>query len=143
MKTYLLPLKVEVRGKEKLEIRFMQYFSKRKPKSIWSKVNKEKVKRLIESKLMKNAGYKSIEVAKQNGSWSILDNVESMVIPVDLESEFKKHPNALDYFLSLSRSDKRNILQWLVLAKRNETRLKRIKEIAEFAGQGQKPKQFR
>ena len=83
------------------------------------------------------------EVAKQNGSWSILDTAESMVIPVDLESEFKKHPNALDYFLSLSRSDKRNILQWLVLAKRNETRLKRIKEIAEFAGQGQKPKQFR
>ena len=66
-----------------------QFFSKRKPNSTWSKINKEKVSELIESGLMTDAGYKSIETAKQNGSWAILDEVEALIIPEDLESEFK------------------------------------------------------
>ncbi|NJK93920.1 MAG: hypothetical protein HC905_02430 [Bacteroidales bacterium] len=123
--------------------KFMQFFSKRKPKSVWSKVNKENIQRLIDCGLMTVEGFKSIEIAKQNGSWTILDTAESLIIPNDLESELKKNTNALEYFHSLSRSDKRNILQWLVLAKRNETRLKRIEEIVYFAGLAQKPKQFR
>ncbi len=123
--------------------RFMQFFSKRKPKSVWSKINKEKVGRLIAEGLMTDAGFESIAIAKQNGFWSILDTAESLEIPHDLEAEFQKYPDSKDYFLNLSRSDKRNILQWLVLAKRIETRQKRIKEIVELAGQRQKPKQFR
>ena len=66
-----------------------------------------------------------------------------MIIPSDLDDEFKKRPEAKSYFLSLSRSDKRNILQWLTLAKREETRQKRISEIVELAEQNLKPKQFR
>jgi uncharacterized protein YdeI (YjbR/CyaY-like superfamily) len=58
-----------------------QFFSKRKPNSTWSKINKEKVSELIESGLMTDAGYKSIETAKQNGSWAILDEVEALIIP--------------------------------------------------------------
>lgn len=123
--------------------RFMQFFSKRKAKSVWSKINKEKVERLISEGLMTDAGFESIAIAKQNGFWSILDAAESLEIPHDLEAEFQKNPDSKDYFLSLSRSDKRNILQWLVLAKRIETRQKRITEIVELAGQRQKPKQFR
>lgn len=123
--------------------RFMQFFCKRKAKSVWSKINKGKVERLIAEGLMTEAGFVSIEIAKQNGSWSILDQAEALEIPDDLELEFQKNPDSKDYFLSLSRSDKRNILQWLVLAKRTETRQKRIKEIVELAGQRLKPKQFR
>jgi len=134
---------IDSKAKSLDEEKFMQFFSKRKPKSVWSKINKEKVQRLIECGLMTDAGFESIEVAKQNGSWSILDSAESLVIPSDLEAEFQNNPNSIDYFLSLSRSDKRNILQWLVLAKRSETRQKRIVEIVELARQGQKPKQFR
>jgi uncharacterized protein YdeI (YjbR/CyaY-like superfamily) len=59
-----------------------------------------------------------------------------------MEQEFEKNPNAKTYFLSLSRSDKRNILQWLILAKREETRNKRISEIIELANKNEKPKQF-
>ena len=121
--------------------RFMQFF--RKAKSVWSKINKEKVERLISEGLMTDAGFESIAIAKQNGSWSILDTAESLEVPHDLEAEFQKNPGSKDYFLSLSRSDKRNILQWLVLAKRIETRQKRITEIVELAGQRKKPKQFR
>ncbi|NBX79226.1 MAG: hypothetical protein EBQ94_02430, partial [Flavobacteriales bacterium] len=97
---------------------FMQFFSKRKEKSVWSKVNKEKIERLTKEGLMADAGFKIIEIAKKNGDWTILDEAEALIIPTDLEEEFQKKPSAKDYFLGLSRSDKRNILQWLVLAKR-------------------------
>lgn len=119
-----------------------QFFSKRKPQSTWSKINKEKVQRLIDGQLMTDAGYKSIEIAKQNGSWIILDDVEALIIPGDLENAFGKHPGSKDYFLSLSKTIKKMLLQWIVLAKRPETRQKRINEIAVLAEQKKKPKSF-
>ena len=121
---------------------FMQFFSRRKEKSVWSKVNKEKIERLTKEGLMSKAGFEIIDKAKQNGSWTILDDAEALIIPDDLENAFQERDNAKNYFLSLSRSDKRNILQWLVLAKRQETRKKRITEIVELASINQKPKQF-
>ena len=119
-----------------------QFFSKRKPNSTWSKINKEKVQKLIENGQMMPAGYKSIETAKQNGSWTILDEVEELIIPGDLEKAFQKHKGSKDYFLSLSKSVRKMMLQWLVLARRPETRQKRMEEIAMLAAQRQKPKQF-
>lgn len=121
---------------------FIQFFSKRKPNGTWSKVNKEKIKQLIDEGLMTNAGLESIERAKQNGSWTILDEVEELIIPKDLEKEFETQPGSKDFFLSLSKSVKKAILQWIVLAKQQETRQKRIAEIAELAVQKRKPKQF-
>lgn len=120
----------------------MRFFCKRKPNSVWSKVNKEKVQRLTEEGLITEAGYKSIEIAKENGSWIILDDVEELNIPKDLETAFKTKKGSKDFFLSLSKSVRKAILQWLVLAKRPETRQKRINEIAELAAQKLKPKQF-
>jgi len=125
------------------EEKYMQFFTKRKPKSIWSKINKEKIERLTKEGLMTQAGFEIIEIAKQNGSWNILDESEALIVPEDLKKGFQKSTAAMDYFSSLSRSDKRNILQWLVLAKRQETREKRITEIIELAEQKLKPKQFR
>lgn len=120
-----------------------QYFSQRKPKGTWSKVNKDKVEKLIEKGLMTEAGFASIAAAKQNGSWTILDEVEALIIPPDLEVAFGKHSGSKDYFLSLSKSAKKLLLSWIVLAKRQETRQKRIDEIAESAGQNLKPKHLR
>lgn len=117
-----------------------QYFSKRKAQSTWSKINKEKVELLIKKGLMTASGYKSIETAQQNGSWTILDEVEQLLIPEDLEAEFETKPNSKDFFLSLSKSVKKAILQWIVLAKQPETRQKRITEIATLAAQKLKPK---
>lgn len=119
-----------------------QFFSKRKAKSTWSKINKQKIEQLIDKGLMTEAGYISIEIAKQNGSWTILDAVEELIIPKDLETALKVKSDAMDYFLSLSKSVKKAMLQWLVLAKRDETRQKRIAEIVELAVKKQKPKQF-
>ena len=134
---------IDSKAKPLDEEKIMQFFSRRKAKSVWSRINKEKTERLIHEGLMTTAGYHIIEIAKQNGSWTILDEAEALTIPGDLDEAFQNRPNAKNYFSSLSRSDKRNILQWLVLAKRQETRQKRISEIIELACQNQKPKQFR
>jgi uncharacterized protein YdeI (YjbR/CyaY-like superfamily) len=125
------------------EEKYMQFFCRRKLNSTWSKVNKVKIQRLTEEGLMTQAGFNSIETAKLNGSWTILDEVEELIIPEDLEMEFQNRPGSKIYFLSLSISDRRNILQWLVLAKRQQTRLKRIQEIGELAVQKLKPSQLR
>jgi len=119
-----------------------QFFSKRKAQSTWSKINKDKVDRLIAEGLMTKAGLESIELAKQNGSWNILDTVDALIIPEDLEKALAKYPEAMDFFLGLSKSIKKMMLYWLVSAKRPETRQKRIEEIAEAAAQKTKPKQF-
>jgi uncharacterized protein YdeI (YjbR/CyaY-like superfamily) len=121
---------------------YMQYFCKRKPNSTWSRVNKLKIERQLAEGLMAEAGLQCIEVAKQNGSWIILDDVENLVIPQVLETAFAKYKNAKINFEAFSKSDKRNMLQWIKLAKREETIAKRAEEIAELAEQGCKPKQF-
>lgn len=119
-----------------------QFFSKRKAKSTWSKINKDKVEKLIEEGKMAKAGFDSIDIARQNGSWTLLDEVEQLIIPNDLEKEFKKWKGAKEYFMQLSKSTRKAILQWIVLAKQAETRQRRIAEIAELAAQAKKPKQF-
>lgn len=119
-----------------------QFFSKRKAKSTWSKINKDKVEKLIEAGLMAEAGLKAIEIAKKNGSWNMLDEVEEMIVPADLENAFEKHIGSKEFFLNLSKSIRKAMLQWLVLAKLPETRQKRIDEIAELAAKKMKPKQF-
>ncbi len=121
---------------------FMQFFSKRKAKSVWSKINKDKIERLTEEGLMTQAGLAVIEAAKADGSWTTLDEAEKLVIPADLTAAFQTRPGSEDFFLSLSKSSRKAILQWLLLAKQQETRQRRINEIAELAGQGLKPKQF-
>lgn len=121
---------------------FMQLFSKRKPNSTWSKINKEKIARLIENNLMKEAGYETIRRAQENGSWNILDSVEELIIPDDLEEAFKINIGSKDYFLSLSKSMKKMMLHWIVFAKRPETRKKRIDEIVTHAARKEKPKRF-
>ncbi|MGZ5286344.1 MAG: YdeI/OmpD-associated family protein [Flavisolibacter sp.] len=122
--------------------RYIQYFCKRKPTSVWSKINKAKVSKLIEEGRMTPAGIESIEIARQNGSWDILNEVDTLTIPRDLEQAFRIHQGSKKYFMGLSPSTRKAILQWLVLAKRPETRQKRIDEIALLAGKKQKPKQF-
>jgi uncharacterized protein YdeI (YjbR/CyaY-like superfamily) len=124
------------------EERYMQYFSRRKPNSTWSKINKEKVAKLIQNNLMTKAGFDSIETAKKNGSWKILDDVEKLIIPNDLKKELESKPNSKEYFLSLSKSKRKQILAWIVLAKRTKTRENRIKEVVESASKNLKPKRF-
>jgi uncharacterized protein YdeI (YjbR/CyaY-like superfamily) len=111
--------------------KFMQRFSMRKPNSTWSKINKQKIKRLIKEGLMTEAGMQVIKAAKKNGSWSILDEVEEHIIPKDLDDAFRKKAGSKNHFLSLSKSKRRVMLLSLALTKRPETRAARIARIAE------------
>ncbi|GAA0729307.1 YdeI/OmpD-associated family protein [Aquimarina litoralis] len=106
-----------------------QYFCPRKPKSVWSKVNKTYIIDLIKENLMHESGLKSIKIAKENGSWIALDNVENGIIPQDLQTAFDQSPVAFNNYQGFSKSYRKNYLYWLYQAKRPETRDKRIKEI--------------
>ncbi len=119
---------------------FIQFFTRRKPKGTWSKVNKEKVEKLSAAGLMTEAGWEVIEKAKQNGSWTILDSIEALELPKDFEKALREKAEAYAYYIGLSKSLKKMILYWIVSAKRPETREKRISEIVEQVAKKQKPK---
>jgi uncharacterized protein YdeI (YjbR/CyaY-like superfamily) len=112
---------------------YYQFFAKRNPKSNWSKVNKEKVSRLIEQGLMKPAGLEMIKLAKSNGTWDALNSVDDIIVPEDLQALLYKNKTALKNWVSFSRSSRRGILEWILNAKRIETRQKRISETVKLA----------
>lgn len=120
--------------------RYMQFFSKRKPRGGWSKINKEKIQKLTEEGRMCQAGLDAIAAAKQNGSWTLLDEIEELIVPGDLAHALAQNETALSFFQKLSKSDKRHLLYWVSSAKRDDTRRKRIDEIVEFTGRNLKPK---
>lgn len=123
--------------------KFKQYFSKRKPNGTWSKINKEKVELLVADGRMTEAGLELIRIAKENGSWNILDDVEALIVPEDLKTAFEGNNKAKEFYEDLSKSIKKQILSWLVFAKREETRKKRIDEIIDATSKGIVPNGFR
>lgn len=125
------------------EITSHQYFTKRKPGSTWSKINKDKVEVLIEKGLMTPAGHACIKISQENGMWNSLDEIELLMVPQDLEDALNGYEGAAEYFLNLSKSVKKMMLHWITFSKLPETRQKRIDEIAAMAGKGQRLDRFR
>lgn len=120
-----------------------QYFCPRKPKSVWSKVNKDHLKELKTAGLIHESGLKSIKIAKENGSWTALDDVENGIIPDDLQLAFDKHQNAFKNYQSFTKGQRKSYLYWLNQAKRTETRQKRIAEIVSLCKKGIKSRNTR
>jgi uncharacterized protein YdeI (YjbR/CyaY-like superfamily) len=112
---------------------YYQFFAKRNPKSNWSKINKEKVNMLIEKDLMKPTGLEMIKLAKSNGTWDALNSVDEIIIPEDLRALFNKNKMAFKNWESFPRSSRRGILEWILNAKRADTRHKRISETVKLA----------
>ncbi len=121
------------------EERYMQIFTPRKPKSVWSKLNKQYIEELIEQGLMATAGLEKIEAAKQDGSWNTLDAIEALIIPLDLQQALEANKAAKEYFEAFNNSSKKNILFWIDSAKRPETRLKRIEQTVNSAATNKNP----
>ncbi len=109
-----------------------QYFCPRKPKSVWSKLNKGYVIELSKAGLMHTSGLTAINIAKDNGSWIALDDVENGIIPKDLQDAFNQNSIAFSNYQNFSPSYRKNYLSWLNQAKRKETRDKRIEEIVRL-----------
>jgi len=117
------------------EERRKQSFGPRKDKSVWSKVNKTYIQKLIADNLMHESGLTKIEIAKQNGSWTSLDAVENHEIPEDLRMAFDQNPKALENYQNFSPSYRKSYLYWLNHAKREDTRKNRIEEIIKLCQQ--------
>ena len=122
---------------------YYQFFAKRNPKSNWSKVNKQKVSYLLEAGLMTAAGLQIIEIAKQNGTWTALDEVDNRIIPDDLQMALNENEEALKNFMAFPPSSHKIILEWINNAKQPSTRNKRIEETVRLAAQNVKANHFR
>ncbi len=109
-----------------------QYFSPRKPKSIWSALNKKYIAELLQENLIHQSGLNAITIAKENGSWTALDAIENLVIPEDLQQAFNKNKTAFDNYQGFAPSYRKNYLYWIDSAKRQETRQKRITEMIKL-----------
>ncbi|MDJ0788062.1 MAG: YdeI/OmpD-associated family protein [Myxococcota bacterium] len=122
--------------------RTMLWFAPRKAGSGWSRLNKERVEALIASGRMAPPGLAKIEAARQDGSWSKLDAVEALAIPDDLVVAFGRHAGSETNFEAFPRSAKRGILEWIVQAKRPETRARRVEETARLAARNERANQW-
>jgi uncharacterized protein YdeI (YjbR/CyaY-like superfamily) len=114
------------------------FFAQRKPRSTWSKPNRERVEKMIQAKLMRPAGQAMIDLAKKTGTWDIMVQVENGVIPNDLQQLFNKNKPAFKNFQAFAPSSRKIILQWVLNAKRPETREKRIQETVKQAAKNLK-----
>src|SRR5690349_10569974 len=102
----------------------MLLFTPRRPGSGWSRTNKERIARLVRDGRMHAAGLAKIASAKRDGSWTLLDSVDSLTVPVDLRralgaAGFRK-------FEALTPGRRKEHLRSLVTAKRPETRARRV-----------------
>lgn len=113
--------------------RYMQLFTPRKPKSPWSRLNKQRIEKLEQAGLIAEAGWAKIKAAKEDGSWTILDPIENLEIPEDLGEALAANPKAASYFEAFADTYKKGILWWIATAKRPETRAKRVKQTVEMA----------
>ena len=122
---------------------YYQFFAKRNPRSNWSRVNKAKVEKLITAGLMTDAGMAMVNLAKQTGTWTALDEVENLINPPDLQAQLDANSTAKNYFAAFPRSVKRGILEWLLNAKTPETRQKRIREVVTLAERNERANQYK
>lgn len=125
------------------EERSMLWFAPRKGRTGWSRPNKERVERLTAAGLMAPAGQAKIDAARADGSWELLDAVENLEIPPDLAAALDGYPAARANFEAFPRSARRGILEWIVQAKTEATRAKRVAETARLAEEGRRANQWR
>ena len=123
--------------------RSMLWYAPRQPGTGWSRVNKERIERLIAAGRMAAPGLAKIKAAQADRSWHALDEVEALTIPPDLAAALAAHPPAAEHFAAFPRSAKRAILEWISSAKKPETRAKRVAETATEAAANRRANQWR
>ncbi len=125
-------------GRRKLdEDRTMQLISPRKAQH-WAQSYKDRAAKLEEEGRMQAAGRSAIEASKRKGLWNFMDDVDALIKPDDLVKALSEHPPALENFDAFPDASKRFVLRWIKLAKKPETRAKRIAQTAELAAKNEK-----
>jgi uncharacterized protein YdeI (YjbR/CyaY-like superfamily) len=121
---------------------YLLFFSRRKPNSVWSASNKKRVEELLQQGRMKPAGLAVIEVARKNGSWSVIDEAEAVIMPADLKDALSANKVAAGFFEAFPPSAKKGIYTWISLAKTDATRRKRIEETVRLAAENIRANQW-
>ena len=123
--------------------RYRLWLAPRKPKGVWSAINKERVARLTGDGLMQPAGLAAIEVAKANGAWTALDRSDALVMPEDLAEALAAEPDAARHFEAFPPSTKKQVYFWIENAKRPATRAKRVTETVAQAADDRRVTEWR
>lgn len=117
---------------------FLQKFTPRGKKSIWSKINREKVEALLKAGRMKPAGLSAVDSAKQDGRWdAAYDSQRNATVPTDFQAALEQNPKAKAFFATLKSGNRYAILFRLQTAKKTETRGKRIRQFIEMLERGE------
>ena len=125
------------------EFRSKLYVSPRKPTSAWSQANKKRIAKLISEGRMKDAGLAAVAAAKKNGAWTQIDSAQTLQVPKDLITAFRKFPGSAKNFGAFPPGVRRQILEWISQAKTAPTREKRIIETASKAQENIRANQWR
>ena len=110
----------------------------RKPKSPWTRLNRQRAADLDAAGLMTDAGRRAIEVARRNGWWTISDPVEDLVEPYDLTAALDADPVARAHWDAFPPSARKAMLWWVISAAKEETRARRVEAIVERAARGER-----
>lgn len=130
---------IDSRARRLDDDRSMITMTPRRPRSVWSRPNKERVERLIAEARMTAAGLRAVETAKANGSWEALDDVDAMIVPDDLLAALALSHQAVRHFDAFTPSAKKMILHWIKSAQREGTRKRRIEETVRLAAENRRP----
>jgi uncharacterized protein YdeI (YjbR/CyaY-like superfamily) len=118
---------------------FLQRFTPRRPRSRWSKINRDKVAALTKSGAMKPAGLREVERAKADGRWdAAYDGQNAATVPEDLQAALDADPKAREFFDTLTGQNRYSILYRVQDAKRPETRARRIEKFVAMLSRGEK-----
>ena len=117
-------------------------YTPRKPRSVWSALNKERVATLIANGKMTEAGLAKIALAKANGSWEKLERSDALTEPDDLKAAFEDSKKARENWESFPPSARKATLEWIYAAKRDATRAARVKETVALSAQNIRPRQW-
>ena len=121
------------------EHRYMHRFTPRKPDSKWSPSNKERVRRMSDAGLMTAAGEHAIEQAKKSGAWDTpVAPPGPLPMPPEFEARLNRNKKARVFFESLAPSYRRQFVDWVASAKREDTRQRRMQEAIDLLTRGKK-----
>ncbi len=123
---------VDVMNKRIDDSRYALRFTPRRAGSAWSISNIRRVEKLIAAGLMTKAGLKKVAEAQQNGQWDTALRVEQTdLVPTDVQKALRRRKGALAGYKNLTHSRKRELLRWLLTAKSQATRQRRIEAIVQ------------
>jgi uncharacterized protein YdeI (YjbR/CyaY-like superfamily) len=122
---------------------YFLFIAPRKPKSVWSALNKNRIKKMLKENKIAAAGLKKIEAAKKDGSWFALDKVEALEMPPALKKSFLKNKPALKNFEAFPPGVRKQIFQWVTSAKTKGTLDKRVAETVTLAAKNIRANQWK